>query len=112
MYLNREHRFVGEIQGELYESANVHLYRGETENTMRAKLLKFVTKIAEGRNSEPLIFQLLSIWYNTWESEWQFDMKAFNHPSSFEGQSYPVNVSPVIDFLLKNNCDEVLTEED
>ncbi len=112
MYLNREHRFVGEIQGELYESANVHLYRGETENTMRAKLLKFVTKIVEGRKTEPFIFQLFSIWYNTWESECQFDMKEFYHPGTFEGQTYPVNVSPVIDFLLKNHCDEVLTDED
>ena len=88
------------------------MYHGETENSMRVKLLKFVSKIVEGRESEPLIFQLFSVWNTTWEPEWQFKVEAFNHTSTFEGQTFPVNVSPVIDFLLKNHCDEVLTEED
>ena len=70
MYLNREHRFVGEIQGELFESVNLHLYRGETEDSIRTKLLKFISKFAKDGEIKPSTFELFSIWNKSWEGEW------------------------------------------
>ena len=105
MHLNREHRFVGEIQGELFESANVHLYQGETEDSIRAKLLKFVSKIATDGEIKPSTFELFSIWNKSWETELVSNMEKLAQPSTVDGQSYPVDVSPIIDHLIKHNCD-------
>ena len=106
MYLNREHRFVGEIQGELFESVNLHLYQGETEDSIRAKLLKFVPKIAKDGEIKPSTFELFSIWNESWEGELVSNMEKLAQPSTVEGQSYPFDVSPIIDHLFDNDCDD------